>query len=302
MKQEYFIFLSALFFLFANFSYPQTSIDADFRKKANEYFINSDWDNAIEMYSKIVSVEDKNMNAWARLSSCYINKKDYEKAFETLQQGSSKGDNPFIWYNLSCLYARKNIKEKSLEALRKAINSGYAASENTLNDEDFKQMKNDKDFLAIIDEMKRAEFPCRYNERLNEFEFWVGEWNVYTTLGNKAGESKIEKILNDCVILENWTNAGGRKGKSFNMINSNTGDWEQTWVDDSGNTTEFKKGKLEGNALSLMAEIKDAENKKQYYRMTFFKNPDGTVRQLGETSYDNKEWQVSYDLLYKRKN
>ena len=51
-----------------------------------------------------------------------------------------------------------------------------------------------------------------------------------------------------------------------------------------------------------MAEIKDAENKKQYYRMTFFKNPDGTVRQLGETSYDNKEWQVSYDLLYKRKN
>ncbi len=303
MRHEYFIFLSTLVILFANISLAQTSVDMEFKKKANEYFINSDWDKSIEMYSKIVSVEEKNLNAWARLSTAYINKKDFDKAFDILQTAISKGDHPTNWYNLSCMYAKKNMKEKSLDALRQAIKSGYAASENTLKDEDFTSMKNDKDFLTVIDEMKQLEFPCQYNDRLKEFEFWIGEWNVFTTqFGNKAGESKIERILNDCVILENWTNTGGRKGKSFNVINSNTGDWEQTWVDDFGSTTEYKKGKLKDNALSFIAEGKDQKNNLQYQRLTFFKNDDGTVRQLGEASSDGVTWATTYDLLYKKKN
>ncbi len=301
MKQEYFIFILSLLILFANLSFAQTSIDADFRKQANEYYTNSNWEKAIESYSKVVLIEDKNLNAWARLTTAYIQKKDYNNAFTTLQIAVSKGDHPILWYNLSCLYARKDMKEKSLDALRKSIAAGYTASEQTINDEDFASIKNDKDFLSVIEEMKRQEFPCLYNERLREFDFWIGEWNVYTTFGNKAGESKIEKILNQCVILENWKNTAGRQGKSFNIINSNTGDWEQTWVDDSGNTTEFKKGKYENNVLSFLAEGKDQKNQIQHQRLTFYKNDDGTVRQLGEISGNGTDWQISYDLLYKKK-
>lgn len=301
MKQEYFVILSSLLILISNIGFSQSDIDADFKRIANEYYVNSNWDKAIESYSKIVSLDDKNLNAWVRLTTAYINKKDYDNAYNTLQTAVTKGDHPNLWYNLSCIYAIKNMKEKSLDALRKSIAAGYAASEQTIKDEDFASLKNDKDFLDVIEEMKRQEFPCLYNERLNEFEFWVGEWNVYTTFGNKAGESKIEKILNQCVIMENWTNTGGRKGKSFNVINSNTGDWEQTWVDDSGNITEFKKGKFENNALSFIAEGKDQNNKQQYQRLTFYRNDDGTVRQLGEFSSNGKDWQVSYDLLYKKK-
>lgn len=301
MKKEYYIIFSSLLILITNIGFAQSGIDTDFKKKASDYYVSSNWDKAIEAYSKIVSVEDNNLNAWVRLTTSYIQKKDYDNAFIALQTAVAKGEHPNLWYNLSCIYARKEMKEKSLEALRKSIAAGYAATEQTLNDEDFASLKNDKDFLDVIEEMKRQEFPCQYNERLKEFEFWVGEWNVYTTLGNKAGESKIEKILNQCVILENWINTGGRKGKSFNVINSNTGDWEQTWVDDSGNTTEFKKGKFNNNTLSFIAEGKDQKNLVLYQRLTFYKNDDGTVRQLGEVSSDGKDWQVSYDLLYIKK-
>lgn len=277
-------------------------IDVDFKKKANEYYVNSDWDNSIKMYSQIVAAEDKNLQAWNRLSISYINKQNYDKALEVLETGTSKGDHYIMLYNLSCMYAKKRMKDKSLTALRKAIGAGYASSEAAMNDENFAAMKSDRDFLTVIDEMKRQEFPCRYNDRLKEFAFWEGEWDVYTSqYGNKAGDSKIEKILNECVIMENWTSTTGRTGKSFNVINSNTGDWEQTWVDDSGNTVEFKKGKYENNALSFIADGKDQNNNRQYQRLTFFKNEDGTVRQLGEVSSDGKEWQVSYDLLYKKK-
>jgi tetratricopeptide (TPR) repeat protein len=282
-------------------SFSQT-IDADFKKKASEYYTNSDWDNAITMYSQIIASEQKNMQAWHRLSASYINKKDYDKALEILEAGSLNGDHYVMLYNMSSLYARKGLKEKSLEALRKAIKSGYQNSEAAMGNELFSSLLEDKDFLVLIEDMRKIEFPCRYNERLKEFEFWVGEWDVYDINGNKAGVNKIEKILHDCVIYETWTNSQGRVGKSFTTINSNTNNWEQTWVDDQAGVIEFRNGKYENNKLSMIAEGLDQENKKQFQRMTFFKKDDGTVRQLGETSGDGIEWQTIYDLTYKKRN
>ncbi len=300
MKVKFILFL-ILIAMISKIGSTQT-IDTDFRKKAADYYANSEWDKAIEMYSKIVSAEDKNLNAWSRLTSSYIQKKDDDKAFSLLKTAVTKGDNLYIWYNLSCQYAKRNMKEKAIESLKKAIIAGYLSSAATLIDQDFSTLKNDKDFLAVVEEMKKQEFPCMYNEKLNEFAFWIGEWNVYNIYGNKVGDSKIEKILNECIMLENWTSANGRSGKSFNTINSNTGNWEQTWVDDFGTVTEYKKGVYSNGALSFLAEGKDAANKTQYQKLTFFKNDDGTVRQLGESSTDENTWTITYDLLYKKKN
>lgn len=278
------------------------TIDADFRKKAADYYANSEWDKAIELYSKIVSVEDKNLNAWSRLTSCYIQKKDDDNAFSLLKNAVTKGDNPYVWYNLSCQYAKRNMKDKAIESLKKAISSGYLSSSSTLSDHDLSTLKNDKNFLEAVEEMKKQEFPCMYNDKLNEFAFWLGEWNVYNIYGNKVGDSKIERILNDCIILENWTSATGRTGKSFNTINSNTGFWEQTWVDDFGAVTEYKRGLFGNGALSFIAEGKDTNGNPLYQKLTFYKNDDGTVRQLGESSPDQVTWTTAYDLLYKKKN
>jgi len=296
----FFLQISLCVILFKN-TYSQNTIDTEYKKQANEYYVNSDWDKAIEMYKKIVEVEENNLNAWVRLSNSYINKKDFENAFKILKTAVTKGDNPNLWYNLSCMYAMKNQKTESMSALKKAVTSGFASTDRILNHSDFYAVKNDSDFLSLVEEIKKNEFPCEYNQRLKEFEFWVGQWDVFTTLGSKAGTSKIEKILNQCVIMENWENISGRKGKSFNVINSLTGNWEQTWVDDSGNITEFKKGKYENGALSFMAEETDTAQKKQWQRLTFFNNSDGTVRQLGEFSTDGINWQITYDLLYIRK-
>lgn len=300
MKQQYILVFISLFVLIGNICLSQTKIDSVFKQYANQYYLNSDWNNAIIAYTKITEAEENNINAWLRLTNSYIQKKDYDSAFIKLQYAVTKGDHPVLWYNLSSMYAKNKMKEKSLGALKKSIAAGFIGFEQILKDEDFYFMKNDEEFLILLDELKRQEFPCEFNKRLKEFEFWIGEWNVYTTSGSKVGESKIEKILNQCVIMENWTNSNGRKGKSFNVINSNTGNWEQTWVDDSGNITEFKKGKFENNQLSFIAEEENQKKELQYQRLTFFKNEDGTVRQLGEISSDGKQWIITYDLLYKK--
>ena len=104
-------------------------------------------------------------------------------------------------------------------------------------------------------------------------------------------------------MLENWTNSSGKSGKSFNTFNGT--DWQQTWVDDSGQLTEYINGVWFDAEICLRFErtrpFKTANGKTAVARMTFFKLGDNEVRQLGEQSLDDeKTWVTTFDLLYKR--
>ncbi|MES2544247.1 MAG: hypothetical protein V4548_05135 [Bacteroidota bacterium] len=60
-----------------------------------------------------------------------------------------------------------------------------------------------------------AQKPCDSNPKYSEFNFWVGEWDVYDLKNNLAGHSKISRILDNCVILEEWTSATPQNGLTF---------------------------------------------------------------------------------------
>src|SRR5882672_7825099 len=63
-----------------------------------------------------------------------------------------------------------------------------------------------------------------------QFDFWIGRWAV-TEKGKPAGTNSIERILDGCALLENWTGAQGGSGKSLNFFDRADGKWHQTWVD-----------------------------------------------------------------------
>ncbi len=145
--------------------------------------------------------------------------------------------------------------------------------------------------------------PCAYSTEAQQLDFWIGDWAV-TSSGAPAGESHVEKILNECVIFENWTGARGLSGKSFNIWDGSHKEWRQTWVDSSGSLLEFH-GAFGDKRMRFVAEAiqpgPDGQPQNTLQRMTFF-DQAGTVRQLGEQSTDGgKTWTVSYDLLYTRK-
>lgn len=135
-----------------------------------------------------------------------------------------------------------------------------------------------------------------------QFDFWLGQWTV--SAGDKhAGDSRIESILSGCVILENWTGAGGSVGKSFNIYNSQTRQWEQYWVDNQGTRLHLHGGISEGRmVLTGQQDLPNAKTgKTQLERITWTPNEDGSVRQLWETSTDAGEtWTTSFDGLYTR--
>lgn len=137
-----------------------------------------------------------------------------------------------------------------------------------------------------------------------QFDFWLGEWEVTNPAGKPAGLSRIESILGECVILENWaTPKAVAFGKSFNTYNRNTGQWEQFWVDRSGVRLHLTGGLKDGNMV--LSGRQDKPNAKtgltQRERITWTPGGDGSVRQLWETSVDDgKTWSVSFDGTYRR--
>jgi hypothetical protein len=146
-------------------------------------------------------------------------------------------------------------------------------------------------------------YPCRSDPMAREFDFWIGEWAVFTD-GRRAGTNRVELILEDCVLLENWTNAGGRQGRSFNWVDRSTyrePRWRQLWVDDSGNTLDYAEGGLRDGAMRFAGRTVTEEGDTVLQTMRFVPVHADTVRQIMEQSGDGgASWQITWDGLYVR--
>jgi hypothetical protein len=156
--------------------------------------------------------------------------------------------------------------------------------------------------LALV-----AQRPCS-GPVYRQFDFWIGEWEVYGKNGQKAGDSKISMILDSCVILEEWTSANMTQGlryagKSFNTYNRRTNQWQQTWVDNVAGSTEYLEGKYENKKMVFLTKpFPLTKDTMAVSRLTFYDLSKDRVRQHFEISKDNGgTWTTQYDLDYRRK-
>jgi|GEM_PF-567808 len=160
-------------------------------------------------------------------------------------------------------------------------------------------------FLPVV--LQAQKLPCS-DGPYRQFDFWIGEWEAYAPTGKKGGDSKISLMLDSCTILEEWTSAGLQNGfrfagKSYNMYNAAQKRWQQYWVDNTGNITQYFNGRYEAGKMVVQTDNQKVNDTLwQVQKMTFFNLGPDKVRQFGETSNDNgKTWVTSFDLEYRRK-
>jgi len=139
--------------------------------------------------------------------------------------------------------------------------------------------------------------PACQSAEYRQFDFWLGEWEVFLPTGKKAGDSRIEAISAGCALLENWSGNGGFSGKSLNSYDSSDKQWHQSWVDSSGSRLELA-GSYADKRMVLASGSGAAMQ-----RIAWSVNDDGSVRQLWESSADGgKSWAVQFDGKYVRRN
>jgi tetratricopeptide (TPR) repeat protein len=252
---------------------------------------------AFKLYEKIHKSAPENDAITYKLGSMAHAAENYKKATKYYEKLAPNG-NPTLLYNLACSYAMYGKEDKALEALKNAVEKGFLQLGLMRTDPDLASIRDTEEFEMIAGSVKAIE-----NEpEAKKFDFWVGEWDVFGQSGVKVGESSIQKILNDNVILENWSGAGGYSGKSFNHYHIDSGRWIQYWVDQSSGRIYFEGNfDPEQNAMVYFEQV-DKDTQKPLRRLTFFNISPDSVRQFSQLSSDHgKTWNVEYDFMYVRK-
>ena len=144
---------------------------------------------------------------------------------------------------------------------------------------------------------------CGAHESYDDFNFWLGAWDVYVGDDMQVGTNLIEKIENGCALMETWSGAGGSSGISINYFNPAKNEWRQVWVS-AGEYAIDIGGGLVDESMVLEGEIynyvnQEGESETFDFRGTWTPNNDGSVGQFFEQYNDETEtWDAWFDGRY----
>jgi hypothetical protein len=149
--------------------------------------------------------------------------------------------------------------------------------------------------------------PCSEAEQ-KQFNFWVGIWDATWPGQNNTsaghGKNRIERVLDGCVVQENFSGegAGALHGISISTFNTRSGKWQQTWVDNQGGYLDFT-GEFKNGQMILSRDAARPDGTKIIQRMVWKNITHDEFDWSWESSKDGgKTWQVNWPIHYRRKS
>lgn len=259
------------------------------------------WAEAAQSFEAVVKADPKNGRAWMRLGASLHAANEFNKAIAAWQKAVEVQKAPVAMYNLACSHARAGHVDDAIQWIDRAIDAGFGGAAGMRKDADLASLLSDKRFIALAEKAERIAAPCRFDAEFKQFDFWIGEWDVFTPAGQKAGENNVFSASNGCLVMENWTGTFGDSGKSMNFYDPARKQWRQIWVGSGGAITEFV-GEFKDGAMRFVGETKPGMENAPQRRLTFFHVNANEVRQLAEKSTDGgKTFATEYDFTYRRR-
>jgi hypothetical protein len=139
--------------------------------------------------------------------------------------------------------------------------------------------------------------PCAAPE-YHQLDFWVGDWDVFD-VETKAKDAhvKVDRILDGCVLREQYDGADGHRGQSFSMYDSTRKVWHQSWVTNRGELLMIEGGMQNG---SMVLSGEDRKNGRPELVRGEWKAVKSGVRETAATSTDGgKTWTPWFDLMFR---
>lgn len=304
------ILFLALTIMLATYCYSQKSKKPKVTLAfADSLFTAQQYLAAAPMYVSLLTQPEIKTNAitWNRLGVSYFNLKKYGEAISAFQEVYKI--NPkfqFLFINFAKSYAASNNVTKAIQMIDSAISRGGFGNYKLLeNDPAFANLKADSRYKDVYDRVYKMAYPCMSIPESRQFDFWLGEWDVFVTanMSIKAGVNKITLESGGCVVLESWEATGPHKGVSINYYDPSDSAWHEYWSGSGQDILKFYDGKFENNAMRFKWDSPNQDGTMGLGRLTFSKLDNGNVRQHSERSSDQgKTWQTVYDFTYiKRK-
>lgn len=143
-----------------------------------------------------------------------------------------------------------------------------------------------------------------------DFDFWIGRWEVRTPDGKLAGYNHIHPILDGCTLQEDYRTANGAyMGRSLNRYDPASRTWHQVWVDNGGLWLSLEGGLKEGAMVMRGSYMQRRDAKGQVLaqprstlqEIRWDQLADKRVRQTWRSSVDEGQtWTTLFEGYYTR--
>ena len=274
------------------------------QQAANAAFNNRDWPKVVEGYTALIRADTTLAQSYMRLAIALTALGRYSEAKEQLAIAERRGTAPpQNAFRRALIDAGEGRLDSAFARLKQATDAGLPIVPNP--GDSFPQMqviKRDARYAKFVTDLDRNARPCMHDKKYNEFDFWLGTWDVRPRgqIGGPAGRNVITKIENGCVVHEFWRTAAGG-GQSYNIWDATRQKWLQFWVDQGGGVNEYS-GEFRDGAMRYEGHMPASTSipARQIQRVTFTPLGPDSMRQLGEVLRADGTWVPSYDLIYTR--
>lgn len=244
---------------------------------------------AVVAYRAVIEDDPSNGGAWYGLGRALQSLRRYDEALAAFDRAGELGFQPGgVLFRKGTIYLEKGEIEQAKTWLKTAAENGVPVHSLAKSFPSFDGVREDESFETFLESLT----PCMSAEH-RQFDFWIGDWDVYSPAGQKVGENTIEKILGGCVIFENWEGSTGGVGKSFNRFDAATRTWNQHWVFNNGSEM-ILVGTFEDGRMILETPFSVSPRQ----RWTWYEIAPGKVRQKAEQTTDGENWSVTWDSIY----
>ncbi len=277
----------------------------DLADQANQSYQAREWQDAATDYETLSRDDKSNGQYLYRLGVSRRHLGQYQAAVNALESARKTGvPGMFVDLELARLFTLREEPEMALEKLRLAGEQGFGNIQQIEQDPELAALAGSDGFEEAMHVIRRNSAPCEYMERARDFDFWIGEWEVYNKDRTvKYGENTISSRDRGCYLFEQWVGATGNPGSSMNYYDPGQQRWRQHWVGAGGSIIDIYGGLVDGSMVLEGRIYSINPPSDSPFRGTWTPMPDGRVRQFFEQSKDNgKTWVPWFDGYYQRKS
>jgi hypothetical protein len=274
----------------------------DSRQAAGEKLIAaSRWSEAGALFEELVRESPGDAAAWGALGLARLNLGRIDGAAEAYEKALALDpSSPRALVGAARVAVARGNKTAAIAAIERSRAAGINPLAFIRRTAGFDALVKDPEFGRFIETLR----PCTAAP-FRQFDFWLGEWEVFDPNGRKIGTNSITSTNDGCVLLESWTDMAGGTGSSFNFYENTTERWHQFWVNSSGNATPLSAAP-DGTPMPMSGGLVDGKMVLQSppatrprNRWTWSKAEGGKVRQHAEQSDDEGvTWRTTFDGLY----
>lgn len=136
-------------------------------------------------------------------------------------------------------------------------------------------------FAPLLPAAASAQGNCAGQINRDQFDFWVGDWNLYDGGGAFLGRHSVEESEAGCLIEASWTGSDGRTNISMNVYDPFLNSWRHIFV--SPEEIADLRGSFGGSTMVLEGNLFTHETQTQSLRrFQVTNNGNGTLGYLIE--------------------